>query len=399
MLTKALLKYSVRQKKVFPKFVDPKKEPLLKEASRLIHFYEGSPKKMVSALEEELSPYLQGPATIGNGLNKLLSERLVFSQKLDQEALLAFRNEVVFEAQNLRREKLFPTLDAFYETLQDRLGKNLQEVQKELYSDLPECQEIESFKPITPEKLLNRYNVALVQGLLIHASKLQVTLKAPDMSLKRALFRHLKFHRLLCDVLQNDEKSFIFELSGPLSLFSQRQTYGLRLANFFPYLLEASSWAIKAELVLKGNEVNLALDNGSQLEGHYSLRESYLPKELLSFVESFNKKDSTWQARSSSEFLNMGEKSYCFPDVELKKDDGTVLYLELFHRWHGHQLLARLKHLERQKKTALILGVCKHIREKKEFKELSLSSFSKGRILEFNEFPTATKVRAFLKEL
>ena len=398
MLTKALLKYSVRKKKVYPKFIDPKNQSLNDSASKLINLYESSVGKSLSTLEESVSPHVQGAASISSGLNKLLTEKISLSLKIDQDTLSAYRHKTVLEAQKLRAEKVFPSLEAFYETLESRLGEKREETQSKLYSDLPECQEVQAFKKTKATNLLEHYNVSQVQGLLINATKLTVSINSDSLSFKRALFRSLKFHRLLCQVIKDDRTGFSFELSGPLSIFNQRQTYGLRLANFFPYILHASSWNIEADLVLKSNNVTLSLDHSSHLKSHYSLSESYLPKELLSFIESFNKKESTWQASSSSQFLNMGEKSYCFPDIELKRNSKSTVYLELFHKWHYGQLKTRLNCLEKKKDFPLILGVCKQLKEKKEFQDMALGDFAKTRIFYFSDFPTAGKLKTYLEQ-
>lgn len=406
MLTKALLKYTVRKKQVYPKFVDTKKESLKTQATELITLYERSEGETVGQLEEQTTPLVREKGGPFEGLNKLLLERISSSLEETDEDVTEKRWNIILEAQELRKEKLIPSLDSFYELLEMRLSKKIPELQEELYCDLPEYQRVKSFQKISGENLLHRYNTALVQGLLLQANRLKVTLpnngknfkQEEKISQRRFLFRQLKFHRLLCEVKEDTKERFTFELSGPLSIFQQRQTYGLRFANFFPHILSCRAWQMEAELTLKTNSVLLKLDDSSGLKNHYTKEGSYLPKELLLFIESFNKKKSPWQASASSSFLNLGEKSYCFPDIELQQKEGSTVHIELFHRWHQTQLLQRLQSLEKHPETALILGVCKHIMNKKDLEEALQKTSQKNKIFYFNDFPSSGKLLSFLKE-
>ncbi len=404
MLTKTLLKYRTRQKQVYPSFVDCNKETLKSETKELLSFYESCVGQTVGELEEIISPFIKTKGGIFEGLAKLLSERVASSLEESDSDIFLQRWNIIEEAQKLRQEKIFSCLDEFYESLEKNLQKKISDAQEELYSDLPEFQKIKSFEKITSENLLHRYNVALVQGLLLQAKSIKILVykkqDEEDLSRHRFLFRQMKFHRLLCTVTEDTEDHFAFELSGPLSVFEQRQTYGIRFANFFPHLLKLPSWELEAELTLKANSVVLKLDDTLGLKSHYTQEESYIPKELLCFTESFNKKTSLWQASISSRFLNMGAKSYCFPDIELKRDGhGTAVYLELFHRWHKTQLLQRLGDLKKQKETSLILGVCTSIMKKKDLDDILEENSYKYNVFSFKDFPSSTKLLKFLETL
>ena len=342
MLTKALLRYSVRKNKVHPKFLDHKKSSILEEARSLINLFSTASGETLGDLQNRLSSLDLASGPVLNGFEKLLFERLVFFSSKTPEEYAERRWKIVVEAQKLRSEQLFESVEAYYEFLADRLSDKLENIREELYSDLPEYQKIKSFEPLSEAELLDKYNLGQVQGLLLQAKKLKVVLRGVDLSFKRALFRQIKFHRLLCHPLADEAGVFSFELSGPLSLFTQKQTYGMRLALFFPSVLCAKSWSIEADLLLKSNSVSLELDSSSPLPFLSRLKQAYQPKELLSFIDSFNKKGSAWKASESSCFLNMGEKSYCFPDIELRNRSGRVLFLELFHRWHVGPFNSRL---------------------------------------------------------
>lgn len=402
MLTKTLLKYKIKQKEVYPSFVECTKESLKVQTKELLSLYENCANQTVGELEETVSSFVKTKGGIFEGLAKLLNERVSSALEGSDSDIFQQRLKTIEEAQKLRQEKVFSCLDEFYESLEERLQKKISLLQDELYSDLPEFQKIKSFEQITSENLLHRYNVALVQGLLLQAKSIHISLNKNQnertVACHRFLFRQMKFHRLLCAVTEDTEDQFAFTLSGPLSVFEQRQTYGIRFATFFPHLLKLPSWKLEAQLALKSNSVVLKLDDTLGLKSHYTQEESYIPKELLFFTESFNKKASLWQASISSRFINMGEKSYCFPDIELKQDDGhETLYIELFHRWHKTQLLQRLEGLKKQKEASLILGVCTNIMKKKDLDDILQQSAYKYRVFSFKDFPSSAKLLKFLE--
>lgn len=396
MLTKNLLNYTVRKKQVYPKFLDSNNANIYDLASRLLSVYKTSKGLTFQGLQEKISLLKSTQNNIFDGLNKLLLERVSSVTGEDPDDIISKRWSFIIEAQKLRQESLFSTPESFYESLELRLNKKIDDLQTNLYIDLPECQEITNFELIDEKKLIERYNCAQVQGLLINAAKLIVSIKKENQTFKRTLFRQIKFHRLLCKVIEDTKESFTFELSGPLSIFNLRQTYGMRFANFFPHVLHAQCWNIAVELVVKKNNVLLKLDESSGLKSHYSIKEPYFPKELLSFIDSFNKKKLKWRVSIASEFLNMGEKSYCFPDITFERRGKIKLHLELFHRWHHTQFVKRLELLEENRDLPLFLGVCKHILEKKEVSEVLEKSLIRDKILSFHDFPTAQKISKYL---
>lgn len=45
----------------------------------------------------------------------------------------------------------------------------------DIYGDLPDNERLTGWRPLYPAELLHRYNIALVQGLLVYADDLEVT--------------------------------------------------------------------------------------------------------------------------------------------------------------------------------------------------------------------------------
>src|SRR5690606_14619105 len=84
-----------------------------------------------------------------------------------------------------------------------------------------------------PDWLIARYNVALVQALLLRATEVRVRLVEPTVPRVRQLLRHVKFQQLLHHG-RRDGDTLELVLDGPGALFRQSTRYGMQLASFFP---------------------------------------------------------------------------------------------------------------------------------------------------------------------
>jgi len=100
----------------------------------------------------------------------------------------------------------------------------------------------------TAERLLQRYNVALAQAVLLRSTHVQVVVRGEPTQRYRQLLRGVKFHRLVCELERLGPDSFRMHLDGPMSLFSATQKYGLQLALFLPAVLLCRDFELKAEL-------------------------------------------------------------------------------------------------------------------------------------------------------
>ena len=240
---------------------------------------------------------------------------------------------------------------------------------------------------------MHRYNVAQIQGLLLRANDLTIKIKDLDLSERRALFLNLRFHRLLADI-RNDEKNKTIEiiLSGPLSLFQSAQTYGIRLANFFPHLLNVSTWKLEANINIKNFDLVLKLDQKCKIKSHYNKKTPYIPEELSLCVDGLKKIDRAISAKAAEVILNLGGQNIVIPDIEITKASKSI-YVELFHKWHVGQLKKRLSEIDSNDKNCVILGVCSKLAKSKEMKPLLEESkyFAEFGLI-YNDFPTAKKL-------
>ena len=156
-----------------------------------------------------------------------------------------------------------------------------------IYEDLPENDRLVKLAFITPKQVLERYNVGLVQGLLLHAGSIQLTVHDTDPAKLRRLFKYLKFYRLLARISldnnaleENTPDKLSIVIDGPASIFDQSKRYGFQLACFFPAVCALDHWSMRAEITWKDAKRFLVLDESSGLVCHYHNFTAYVPEEI-----------------------------------------------------------------------------------------------------------------------
>ncbi|MBF0440989.1 MAG: DUF790 family protein [Oligoflexales bacterium] len=394
MLTKDLLRYKIRGKNIFPLFIDPNKLSIRDLAGNLHKIYE----KSIGLNEKELSEIIDESQFSGGDLlpafKKLLDDRCEFEE--DAGTIEAFRKNLIFESQRLRKEKVFEKYGDFQDYFAVNQKLDFLTIREKIYSDLPEYRRILNFNGFGAEILPHRYNCALIQGLLLRAKNLRIFIEGTTVTQRRFFFNMLKFNRLFADILENrNEVDFSVEISGPLAIFDLSKAYGIRLANFFPYILHLAKWRIEAEVdwSLKKYVLDVSSDR-IEIKSHYSKKEFYIPEEFGYFIESFNKiseqYSAGWSVKYGEGIVNFGGGFYIIPDFTFQRG-GSIVHMELFHRWHANQLAGRLKKLAKEpiNNNGLVIGICKSLKNSHECTEMAGEAEGLGaKVFWFNNMPT-----------
>ena len=119
---------------------------------------------------------------------------------------------------------------------------------KALFADLRDENRLLKFQDMTSEWLIDRYNVALAQAVLLRSVRVEAEIRNEGPARYRQLFRRLKFHRLVYRVQGSMAEGYTIQIDGPLSLFSATTKYGLQMALFLPALLHCHDFRLEAEL-------------------------------------------------------------------------------------------------------------------------------------------------------
>ena len=214
MLTKDLLRFRLRNHQLYPTLIDVADGHLLELAQTVISFYQ----KSIGLGRSELDKGPDSQLTkhpLWSALQKLVEDICIFD---DDDDFAATRWDWLSKAQEVREEPI-GSWEEFRERLTQVIGKDFAEIKKLLYGDLPENRKLRDFQPMPALALLHRYNCAQVQGLILHAKKIQLRLFDASLLERRNLFRMIKFHRLLVQVTEQTDQELCCEMSGPFTIF------------------------------------------------------------------------------------------------------------------------------------------------------------------------------------
>ena len=372
MLTHDLVRARLRGGEVRPLYVDAKSSAELARAEGLIALFSthvGAPR---GALDDALAEAV-GEGTdylLHRGLAKLLFDRCEVGTEAAHDPI-ALRQRV-FEAARAHHpvaqregEALHPVTRAQVLTrVGEALGLSLAQVEHALYADLEREQVVRSFEPLTPAQLLNRYNLALVQAVLLRASALTLRIAACDPKRLRQLFRFIKFYRLIHTATGDWASGYEITLDGPASLFSQSSKYGVQLAEFLPALLLCKGWSLRAHLLWGRDRraAELVLDDSCGLVSHYPDRGAWITDEERGLITRFEALGSPWEIEQRAELIDLGGRGVLVPDLVFRhRDDGRCALLEIVGFWRRGYLESRLELLRAHGPPNLILAVSKKL--------------------------------------
>ncbi len=396
MLTADLVRTRVRRGQLQPQWIDARAEENLSLAATIIEIvarHRGRPRR---ELEAELREFL-GTGTsflFHRGLAKLLQDRCTFETHAPIDPPLV--REAVFR----RAAEAYQDLSTLQPRTEDILAAAADELGIEapgdsLYADLKTEQILEEFKDCTPEWLLDRYNVALVQALLLRASGLDIEIEGETPARYREIFRRIKFFRLLHEIEPAAGNKFRIRLDGPLSLFKSSQRYGLQMAQFFPVLLHCESWRLTARLVwTKGRgETEFALDSSRKLHPISPIQGQWRPEEIDWFETQFAKLKTEWQLSLDTELITLGGRGVLSPDFVFTHPSGTRIVMEVMGFWRRGSLESRLRLLRDHGPKNFILAVSRDLHVDEEEAELP------GELYVFRTTPVARDVLKLLERM
>ena len=304
------------------------------------------------------------------GLRKLLEDRAEFEVTLAEDPA-ALRRAVFLEAAAKHRgldvRDRFPR-DEVLASVAAKLGTSLSALEVGLYADLRGSEVMQHIRGIGAAELLERYNVALAQAVLLRATRVTAHLAGDSPARYRDLFRSVRFHGLLHVVQGDPERGYTLILDGPFSLFGAVQRYGLKLALFLPSLLACRSWSLRADVLWgKTREpMVFALDAKDGLTADPPVAPRLSP-ELEAFCEGFRKLDSAWSVAPNDRIFALPGEVVCIPDlVFTSAETGEEVFLEAFGFWSRAAVWQRIELLRKGFPARIVLAVGKQLRVSEE---------------------------------
>jgi len=378
--------------------VDPADDALLQVAERLLTAYRSQPAPTRGELEENAAGIVATypEPIVARGLDKLLADRCEFATAGERD-YPALRAAVFRVAGQALRAGAPAAAESYRTAVLERAGVVDALAGTDLYADLPENERLVSFRDLGPRQLLERYNVGLVQALLLRASRLEVTVSSAEPAALRRVLKYLRFFRLLARITPDSPGALRLHIDGPGSILSEAKRYGLQLACFFPALCGLAAWRLDTEVEWKGRRRPLHLTEAAGLVSPYRNFSAYVPEEIRLFHEHFRRTVTDWCVTGQTPFLHGGGQEMVFPDLSFSRADGTVCHLELFHRWHAGPLLDRLRLLRDGPDLPLIIGVDHALaRDPAVAAALAASDWFQQRGFMFRDYPTVEKTLACL---
>jgi hypothetical protein len=233
-----------------------------------------------------------------------------------------------------------------------RLRATVAELERGLFADRPGARTITPpSTPLAPIEVVEAYNLAMVQGLLLRSERVTVHVREHV----RAVVRFAKLSGLLCTYSVNDHGTTL-EVSGPLSILRHTTKYGFALASFFPAVLVTTGFRLEARCLLRGEPVLVSIDATDRIA-----RTHVLPRDADSAVERALARDvgrlgGPWRLVRESDAVVVGTRSF-FPDFTLRHDDGFVALVEVVGFYTPEYLRSKLEALRAAASRPLIVCI------------------------------------------
>lgn len=328
---------------------------------------------------------------IALGLAKLCEDRAEFEAPggLDPEAV----REALFTRAAASHRGATPRSKfdrgAVLEEAARALGATPEDVERAMFADLRDNQRLVRFDPIGAEELLDRYDVGLVQALLLRATWLEVeAIDAPPAAIRR-MFRASRFFGLL-HAARPSERGVVFRFDGPLSLFEGSQKYGIKLAMFFPRVLELPAYAVTAEIRWGAarEATMLRLDASSGLRPRSPSKDVERP-EVTALVEAFDALGSRWKVTRAPKPIAIPGEAIVAPDLAfVNEETGEEVLFELFGFWSRAAVFQRVETIRKGFPGRILLAAGKQLRVSDEL----LEEGEAGEILVFKTALSAKEV-------
>lgn len=390
MLTGKLVRVRYHKNRLIPAFIDVDAPEWREAAEHLLEVFRELKGKSRVEIEEEVRETIgDHPAQlVQQGLAKLLEDRCEFevNSEFEPEQL---RNQVFLAAAAARTGARSFDRAAVLDRVAKEIGTTSELLDQGLFADLKSEQRCVSFDDFTVDQLLHRYNLAIVQAILLRSTGVTVRIVGETPARYRQLFRSIKFHRLICDIQTSGADAYTLHLDGPLSLFSSTQKYGVQLANFLPTLIQCKRFELNATLRwgAERKEKVFTLSNADGLRSHKVDYGDYTPKELLSFAESFRKSVAEWELTTDVDVVSL-PSGYWVPDFQLvHRATNAVVRLELLGFWRRTDLAKLYKRLAAELEGPFVLAASEQLNI-----DESLTDESSDHIYRFKQTPLPKKI-------
>ena len=176
------------------------------------------------------------------------------------------------------------TRKTILEKISSKLGISNEMLSKVMWSDLDENMIIDTYEPISVNKLLLFYNVSLIQTLLFSCLKIRIDLGS-NLNLGtrwKEVLREVKRLGLMywlevVEVTTQDSKenTLICSIEGALNVIKLTDRYGTAISKIIPNIMKSERWHLQADILKVTN-------SGKKLIYEFEISEKSYPNSLPS---------------------------------------------------------------------------------------------------------------------
>lgn len=363
MLTAELVNVRLYKGEIKPRYIDPDDEQVAGLAEQLIGAFVQAVGQRRGDLDAELEDIL-GTGTsflLHRGLAKLLRDRCTFetASPVPPEEL----RRAVFEAAAIARRQGSESgafdRQAVLEPVAAARDLTVDAVEAGLFADLQDQQVLIDAQLPKARALLDRYNVALAQGVLLRARQLEIRVAGLSARDYEALFRQIRFHQLMHRV-SRDGDGWCIILDGPISALQSSGRYGLAMAKFLPTLLHFGGWTLEARLAWgkRRRRYLFHLSAAQALRPHTKLGGRWLPDEVTALLPRITELAPDWSVRAGDVLIDLGGLGVLVPDLVFEHaESGRVAYLEIFGFWNKGAVSKRVRLLDKHGPSNVVVAV------------------------------------------
>ena len=392
MLTNDLILARIKSTRVEPQFlaVDSKRVRFL--LNQMLQYVQSTLE--VPTSRQEYEETLQNMANngystlVGKGFRKLILDATDFEEKSVTD--FASKREEIF-TWNATQIRSGAYRD--FDDIQFSINQKFQ-TGDNLYADLSSFDKVLSCKEHSIDHWINRYNLSQVQGLLLQADFIKLTLSEPPLELLRGLIRCAKFHRLVLDIEQK-KNVYHIKVAGPLSVTESSRKYGFQLAIFFPVICMFPLWELQAKVKYKKKLRNLKINHEIGLQPTSRNFRHFVPQEIKILAKQVQKELQDVEFLPGGKYIQLG-KHLLMADFLFRFKE-TEIPVEVFHNWHRSALLQRLEQAKRLKKHQLGLLIERKLVDE-NLEEILKQNFPHQYHF-FRELPTPNMIRKLLRKI
>jgi len=240
-------------------------------------------------------------------------------------------------------------------------GATPERIEQALYSDLKSQHRLLRAPELAPEALLDRYDIAQLQAVLLRAVKITAHVACATPAAYRELFRKLKFRRLMFQISPGPAGTYRIDIDGPYSLFDSVTKYGLQLALMLPTLLAAERIAIKADL--RWGKAKAPVTFSLERKGTPASDDpARLPDEVATVLEHFQTPRDGWTARPADSVFDLPGVGICVPDLCFTHPSGAPIFLEVLGYWSRDAVWQRVELVQKGLAAKVLFAASERLR-------------------------------------